>query len=101
MVTLLPKVTPLITPKEIVLPELSAAEAIGDLTVFHAGTTEKDGHLVTAGGRVLGVTARDNSVAAAIERVYQRVSKSAGVVCSTVLISAKSFKPRLTQSLVR
>ena len=62
-------------PKGDSITGIEAAEAIGDLTVFHAGTTEKDGHLVTAGGRVLGVTARDNSVAAAIERVYQGVSK--------------------------
>lgn len=52
------------------------AEAMGDLTVFHAGTaTDQNGQLVTAGGRVLGVTARDNSVAEAIARAYQGVSK--------------------------
>ena len=62
-------------PKGDVIAGIEAAEAVGDLTVFHAGTAENDGHLVTAGGRVLGVTARDNSVAAAIERVYQGVSK--------------------------
>jgi len=46
-----------------------------DVTVFHAGTAEKDGRIVTAGGRVLGVTALGNTVAAAIERAYQGVEK--------------------------
>jgi phosphoribosylamine--glycine ligase len=42
-----------------------------DTWVFHAGTTLHDGHIVTNGGRVLGVTARATSVAEAIEQVYQ------------------------------
>lgn len=36
---------------------IEAAEAAGAL-VFHAGTAQRDGAIVTAGGRVLGVTAR-------------------------------------------
>jgi phosphoribosylamine--glycine ligase len=54
---------------------LDAADALDDVTVFHAGTAEKDGTIVTAGGRVLGVTARGATVAAAIERAYQAVAK--------------------------
>lgn len=53
---------------------LAAADQLADVTVFHAGTEEKDGTIVTAGGRVLGVTARGATVAAAIERAYQGVA---------------------------
>lgn len=41
-----------------------------DVIVFHAGTARKDGQLVTAGGRVLGVTALGVSVQQARERAY-------------------------------
>jgi phosphoribosylamine--glycine ligase len=41
-----------------------------DVVVFHAGTAEKSGALVSAGGRVLGVTALGISVQQARERAY-------------------------------
>jgi phosphoribosylamine--glycine ligase len=41
-----------------------------DVVVFHAGTAERDGALVSAGGRVLGVTALGISVTQARERAY-------------------------------
>ncbi|TCX54295.1 phosphoribosylamine--glycine ligase [Dehalobacter sp. 12DCB1] len=41
--------------------------------VFHAGTKMEDGKLVNSGGRVLGVTVRDASIAAARENVYALV----------------------------
>ena len=44
-----------------------------DVKVFHSGTRLEDGRLVTAGGRVLGVTARGDDLAAAIARVYDAV----------------------------
>ena len=45
-----------------------------DVTVFHAGTAQTaDGRLVTAGGRVLGVTALGISVEQARERAYAMV----------------------------
>ncbi|HKJ77024.1 MAG TPA: phosphoribosylamine--glycine ligase, partial [Gammaproteobacteria bacterium] len=44
-----------------------------DLKVFHAGTREEDGQVVTAGGRVLCVTALGGSVAAARDRAYEGV----------------------------
>lgn len=44
-----------------------------DTKVFHAGTAERDGRLVTSGGRVLCVCALGNSVAEAQQRAYQRV----------------------------
>lgn len=39
--------------------------------VFHAGTTEKDGNVVTNGGRVLCATALGNTVSEAQQRAYQ------------------------------
>ncbi|RLJ62107.1 phosphoribosylamine--glycine ligase [Sulfurisoma sediminicola] len=48
------------------LPKASA-----DAHVFHAGTAEKDGHVVTAGGRVLCVTALGDNVRAAQNRAYE------------------------------
>jgi phosphoribosylamine--glycine ligase len=46
---------------------------LADTWVFHAGTTLQEGRVVTQGGRVLGVTARAQSTAAAIERAYHAV----------------------------
>lgn len=48
---------------------IDAAEA-QDCRVFHAGTKIKDGRLVTAGGRVLAVTAVGADLAAARDRAY-------------------------------
>jgi phosphoribosylamine--glycine ligase len=42
--------------------------------VFHAGTSMHDGRVVTSGGRVLGVTARAGTIAAAIARAYEAVA---------------------------
>ncbi|MEW6265405.1 MAG: phosphoribosylamine--glycine ligase [Thermodesulfobacteriota bacterium] len=53
-----------------VISGLDEAEAQDDVVVFHAGTTMKDGRLVTNGGRVLGVTALGRTVAEAIDRAY-------------------------------
>ena len=47
----------------------------GDVVVFHAGTAEKDGEIVTAGGRVLGVTAAGPDISQAISEVYAAVDK--------------------------
>jgi phosphoribosylamine---glycine ligase len=41
--------------------------------VFHAGTAEKDGQIVSVGGRVLNVTARGDSLAEAQGRAYAMV----------------------------
>jgi phosphoribosylamine--glycine ligase len=50
---------------------LDAAEQGGDVLVFHAGTKrDAAGRFVTAGGRVLGVTARGATVAEAQRRAY-------------------------------
>ena len=52
---------------------LDAVEAAGT-TVFHAGTAEKDGAIVNAGGRVLGVTAVAASVRQAQRTVYDALA---------------------------
>ncbi|MDT8424185.1 MAG: phosphoribosylamine--glycine ligase [Desulfuromonadales bacterium] len=52
---------------------LDAAARIDELMVFHAGTTERDGQVVNQGGRVLGVTGRGATVAAAIAKAYEGV----------------------------
>ena len=54
---------------------IDEAEALGDVKVFHAGTALKDGKVVTAGGRVLGVTALGSDIADAKARAYQAVEK--------------------------
>jgi phosphoribosylamine---glycine ligase len=43
--------------------------------VFHAGTTEMDGEIITSGGRVLGVTAVGETLKEARELAYQSVEK--------------------------
>lgn len=45
----------------------------GDVKVFHAGTAMKDGKVVTAGGRVIGVTALRDNLREAQERAYEAV----------------------------
>ena len=49
------------------------ANKLEGVQVFHAGTTLQDGKLVTAGGRVLSVTARDTNLPNAILRAYEAV----------------------------
>jgi len=44
-----------------------------DIMVFHAGTALVDGQVVTAGGRVLGVTAVAKTIREAIDRAYEGV----------------------------
>jgi len=54
---------------------LGEAEKVAGVKVFHAGTTKHDNAFSTAGGRVLGVTARAPELKTAVERVYEAVSK--------------------------
>ena len=53
---------------------LDKAGAMPDTVVFHAGTKISDGSVVTAGGRVLGVTAGGKDIAEAQEHAYKAVS---------------------------
>lgn len=54
---------------------IEKAEEADTITVFHAGTKMDGGKLVTAGGRVLGVTATGKDLDDAIQRAYDAVSK--------------------------
>ncbi|AAR33941.1 phosphoribosylamine--glycine ligase [Geobacter sulfurreducens] len=53
---------------------LEDAARMEDLFVFHAGTSRKNGRIVTSGGRVLGVTALGATVGEAIDRAYRGVA---------------------------
>jgi len=46
-----------------------------DVVVFHAGTAFQEGRIVTAGGRVLGVTAYGPDIRTAVDRAYAAVER--------------------------
>ena len=50
---------------------IEGLDQVADAEVFHAGTAEKDGRIVTNGGRVLGVTALGEDLESAIRNAYQ------------------------------
>jgi phosphoribosylamine--glycine ligase len=54
-----------------VISGLEQVEKLDQVYVFHAGTARRDSQWITAGGRVLGVTARGKDIPAAINRAYQ------------------------------
>lgn len=58
-----------------VITGIEDAEEIPDVKVFHAGTEEVDGDIVTSGGRVLGVTAMGVGIAEAQAAAYKAVEK--------------------------
>lgn len=58
-----------------VIARIEDANAVEGVKVFHAGTSAKDGALITSGGRVLNVTAIANDIATARERAYEACSK--------------------------
>ena len=53
---------------------LAEAASIDGVTVFHAGTEQDGENVVTAGGRVLGVTALADDLKSAIEQAYRGVA---------------------------
>jgi phosphoribosylamine---glycine ligase len=54
---------------------LDEASKIEGVKIFHAGTTKREGAYFTAGGRVLGVSARAPDLPAAVSRAYQAVDQ--------------------------
>jgi phosphoribosylamine--glycine ligase len=54
---------------------LDEAARVESVKIFHAGTTEREGDFYTAGGRVLGVTARAADLQTAVDRAYEACAK--------------------------
>ena len=54
---------------------LQEARKLDDVMVFHAGTRQQNGEIVTSGGRVLGVTALGRTIAEAKAKAYQAIDK--------------------------
>jgi phosphoribosylamine--glycine ligase len=80
-------------PKGLPIDGLEAAAELDDVKVFHAGTKLEGGKPVTSGGRVLGVTALGDTIAAAKARAYEAVKliRFPGAHCRTD-ISDKALK---------
>ncbi|APA64335.1 phosphoribosylamine--glycine ligase [Maribacter sp. 1_2014MBL_MicDiv] len=55
--------------------EISGIESIEDSLVFHAGTTLKDGKVVTNGGRVMAITSFGSDFKTALSKSYENVAK--------------------------
>jgi len=61
--------------KSLPIHGLAEAARVPEAFVFHAGTSLINGRVVSSGGRVLGVTARGNTIAEAITTAYTAVDK--------------------------
>lgn len=51
-------------------------DALPGVEIFHAGTANRNGQIVTNGGRVLGVTAKSAGIKEAIDLAYQQLAKT-------------------------
>ncbi len=54
---------------------INGLDAVSDAIVFHAGTERRDGQVVTAGGRVLCVSALGTTREAALNTVYTQLAR--------------------------
>ena len=55
--------------------EITGVENVKDSIVFHAGTIEKDGKVVTNGGRVIAVTSFGDTINEALEKSYKSINE--------------------------
>lgn len=53
--------------------EITGVEKITDSLVFHAGANEKEGKVITSGGRVMAITSYGNTYQEAIKKSYQSI----------------------------
>ncbi|MBN1551423.1 phosphoribosylamine--glycine ligase [bacterium] len=58
-----------------IITGLTSVDTSDDLMVFHAGTKIKNKSIITAGGRVLGVTGRGTTISEARNTVYTAISQ--------------------------
>lgn len=56
-----------------VIHGLDKAAAREDVLLFHGGTRERDGNIVTSGGRVISVVALGDDIQSAVDRAYEAV----------------------------
>jgi phosphoribosylamine--glycine ligase len=63
---------------------ISTLENVPDSIVFHAGTSEKDGQIVTSGGRVLAISAYGATKSEALAKSY--------TVAGTIQFDKKYFR---------
>jgi phosphoribosylamine---glycine ligase len=54
---------------------LEAAGQLPGIQIFHAGTRARDSEILSAGGRVLNITATGETLAEAVDRAYQAVAR--------------------------
>ncbi|XRE43274.1 Phosphoribosylamine--glycine ligase [Tenacibaculum discolor] len=57
--------------------EITGFNTVDNSIVFHAGTTLKDGKVVTSGGRVMAITSFGGSIEEALEKSYKSIDKIA------------------------
>ena len=55
--------------------EICGLDQVKDAIVFHAGTSMKDGKVVTSGGRVLAITALGETIPSTREKLFAEVAK--------------------------
>jgi len=55
--------------------EITGIDAVAGSLIFHAGTAEKDGKIITNGGRVIAVTSMGKDHKEALKKSYQNIEK--------------------------